>query len=98
MISRLSRRSVLDAVTLGSGRTCRISCSGGPDDVDHEVQGVGALDTRVRRALLAVAVLRRDRQQHLAADVPADQGLVPALDHRTGPYLERCRRVAAEVL
>src|SRR5215217_6676079 len=98
MISRLSRRSVLDALTFGSGRTCRTSCSGGPDDVDNEVQGVGALDTHVRRAFLAVAVLGRDREQHLAADLLADQGLVPALDHRTGPDLERGRGVTAEVL
>src|SRR5215213_1851528 len=98
MISRLSRRSVLDALTFGSGTTCRTSCSGGPDDVDHEVEGVGALDACIRGARLAVAVLWRDRHQYLATDMLADQCVVPALDHRTCADLEGGRGVAAEGL
>src|SRR4051794_7393391 len=98
MMSRLSRRSVFDAVTLVSGRTCRSSCSGGPHDVDHEVQRVGALDTGLGVALLPVPVLRRDREQDLTADVLADECLVPTLDHAAGADLEGRGGVSAEVL
>src|SRR6478736_5217591 len=77
MISRFSRRSLFLPVVLlmllilpdGSG------CS---QDVDHEVQRVGALDAGLVVALLAVAVGRGDREDHPAADRRADQSLVPA--------------------
>src|SRR4051794_41104856 len=79
MISRLSRRSLFLLVVLvmllilpdGSG------CS---QDVDHEVQRVGPLDAGLGVAGLAVALGRRDREHDPAADLDADQGLVPARD------------------
>src|ERR1700760_372907 len=102
MISRLSRRSVLVALTVHSPTDYRTrpdpSCSGSPDDVDHEVQRVGPLDAGLGGALRPVAVLRRDREDHLGADVLADQGAVPALDHLAGPDLELCGRTLVEVL
>src|SRR3954454_24534379 len=102
MISRLSRRSVLDALlTCGliedSVTTWPPWWSGGPEDVDHEVQRVGALDAGGRSPLRAVAVRGRDRDEDLAADLLADQGLVPALDDAAHPDRER-GEVLAEVL
>src|SRR3954454_10354962 len=102
MMSRLSRRSVFDALlTCGligdSATTWAPWWSGGPEDVDHEVQRVGALDAGGRLALGAVAVLRRDRDHDAAADLLAHQGLVPALDDAAHPDRER-REVTAEVL
>src|SRR5690348_6913244 len=104
MMSRLSRRSVLVALTCdtpcGSGGACRSSCSGGPDDVDHEVQRVGALDARLGVAGLAVAVGRRDRDEDLAADALTGERLHPAGDDSPGAGDEpEARGVrAAEVL
>src|SRR4051812_32008950 len=66
------------------------------EDVDEEVQRVGALDAGVLVAFLAVAEIRRDRQEHPAADGATDQGLVPALDDGAGTDLER-RRLTARV-
>src|SRR6478736_4601983 len=85
MMSRLSSRSVLDALlTCGligdSVTTWPPWWSGGPEDVDHEVERVGALDAGGRLALRAVTVLGRDRDHHPRADRLADEGLVPALD------------------
>src|SRR3954468_3458041 len=102
MISRLSRRSVLDALlTCGiiedSVTTWPPWWSGGPEDVDHEVQRVGALDAGGRLSLRAVAVLGRDRDDDLAADLLSDQGLVPALHDMAHADGER-REVLAEVL
>src|SRR5436190_21683816 len=84
-----------------SGRTCRTSCSGGPDDVDHEVQRVGALDPGLGVARLAVPVLRRDLHDDPAPDALAHEPLDPAGDDataRAGRELEARRRVAVEVL
>src|SRR4051812_38420705 len=79
MISRLSSRSLfLPVVPLmvpilpdGSGRS---------EDVDDEVQRVGALDPGLGVAFLAVTLRGRDGEDHPAADLGADQGLVPAGD------------------
>ena len=59
----------------------------GTEDVDHEDQGVGALDARLGAAGLAVAVSGRDDQHDPAAHGLADQALVPAGDDlaRGGP-------------
>src|SRR4029078_198106 len=40
-------------------------------------------------ALAAVAVSGRDRQHHPAADLGADEGLVPARDHPAGADADR---------
>ena len=56
-----------------------------PEDVDHEVQRVGALDARLGVAPAAVAVGRRDREDHPAADLAADERLVPARDDLPTP-------------
>src|SRR5690349_15866738 len=88
MMSRLSRRSVLGAALTSASGTGLSWRSGGPDDVDHEVQRVRALDVGARRTRLAVAVLGWDREDHLAADPLADQRLVPALDHLADADLE----------
>ena len=69
--------------------------SGRGEDVDDEVQRVGALDAGVLVALLAVAEVRRDREQHPAADRLADEGLVPALDDGADADRERRRLAAA---
>src|SRR6266571_1670584 len=53
-------------------------CPVGPEDVDDEHERVRALDTRLRGSGLAVTVGRRDHEQDPAADLPADQTLVPA--------------------
>src|SRR3954470_16705522 len=103
MMSRLSRRSVFDALlTCGligdSVTTWTPWCSGGAEDVDHEVQRVGALDARGRLALLAVALLRRDREDHAAAHLLADECLVPAGDHRAGADREAGRLLAVALV
>src|SRR6478672_3878997 len=90
MMSRLSRRSVLDALLVcgligDSVTTWPPWCSGGAEDVDHEVQRVGALDAGGRLALLAVALLGRDREDQAATHLLADEGLVPPGDHLAGP-------------
>src|SRR6476659_6131865 len=98
MISRLSRRSVFDALltwglTGDSVTTWSPWCSGGAEDVDHEVQRVGALDPGVGLALLAVALLRRDREDHPAAHLLTDERLVPPGDHGAGADGEGGRRL-----
>src|SRR3954451_20349449 len=103
MMSRLSRRSVFDALlTCGligdSVTTWPPWCSGGAEDVDHEVQRVGALDAGARLALLAVALVGRDREDHPAAHLLADERLVPAGDHRTGPDAEGRRGLAVALV
>src|SRR2546430_17740531 len=54
------------------------------DDVDHENQGVVALDACLGRAGAAVALGRRDGEHHPAAHGLADQALVPARDDLLG--------------
>src|SRR6266545_7505136 len=61
-------------------RRPRVDLSVRAQDVDHEDQSVGALDPRAGGAGLAVAVLGRDDEQHPAADLLADERLVPAGD------------------
>src|SRR5437868_6817826 len=97
MISRFRRRSLYLPVVLlmlpilpdGSG------CS---QDVDHEVQRVGALDACLGVALGAVALRRRDHQDHPATDLRADQGLVPAADDLPDADRERRRRLAVALV
>src|SRR3954468_24032683 len=97
MINKLSRRSLFLPVMLlmllilpdGSG------CS---QDVDHEVQRVGALDAGLRVALRAITVGRGDREDHPAADRGADEGLVPARDDLTDADRERGRRLAVALV
>src|SRR5215207_4641178 len=108
MMSRLSSRSLfllvaacVSIVTLSpsSGHPARKSGRPGSargQDVDHEVERVGALDARLLVALLAVAEVRRDREQDAAADGPAHEGLVPALDHGADADLERRGGAARE--
>src|SRR6478609_2663394 len=93
MMSRLSRRSVFDALlacglTGDSVTTWPPWCSGGAEDVDHEVQRVGALDARGGLALRPVALLRGDREDQAAAHLLADEGLVPPGDHLAGADAE----------
>src|SRR6478735_2602425 len=54
--------------------------SGSAEDVDDEEQGVGALDPGLLVALLAVAVCRRDLQDHARTDGATHEALVPARD------------------
>jgi hypothetical protein len=54
------------------------------DDVDHEHQGVVALDAGLGCAGAAVALGRRDGEHHPAAHGLADQALVPARDDLLG--------------
>src|SRR5665647_3265666 len=51
------------------------------EDIDDEDERVGALDLGLRHAALAVALVRRDRQQQTRADLLADEAFVPAGDH-----------------
>src|SRR3954463_9232026 len=71
--------------------------SGCGQDVDHEVQRVGALDARLGVAGRAVPLGRRDREDHPAADGRADQRLVPAGDDLADTDAER-RRLPAVAL
>src|SRR6478735_3026143 len=101
MISRLSSRSLfllVDACASPAVVTAAslLDPSARGEDVDDEVQRVGALDARVLVALLAVAEVRRDGEEHPAADGAAHQGLVPALDDGAGTDLERRRLSARE--
>src|SRR5690606_19662878 len=64
--------------------------SAGVEDVDDEDERRAAGDG-VARALVAVAELRRDDEEDLAADGLADDAGVPALDELPGPGLERQR-------
>src|SRR6476620_2414450 len=91
MMSRLSSRSLLRAaIALMLSSSPSVCCgSAGREDVDDEVERVGALDAGLRLALAAVALLRRDGQQHPAADLLADEGLVPAGDDLAGADAER---------
>src|SRR6266705_1977096 len=54
------------------------------DDVDHEHQGVVALDAGLGRAGAAIALGWRDGEHHPAAHGLADQALVPARDDLLG--------------
>src|SRR5690625_6957534 len=56
---------------------------GGIEDIDHEDQGLAG-----ELPLVAVGILRRDHQHHLAADRNVQQLLVPAGDHLLGPLDE----------
>src|SRR6188768_2408738 len=105
MISRLSSRSLfllVDACasppTFSTVFTTAslLDPSARGEDVDEEVQRVGALDARVHVAVLAVAEVRRYREEHPAADRAAHEGLVPALDDGAGADLERRRLAARE--
>src|ERR1700712_3340297 len=103
MMSRLSRRSVFEALLtwglIGDSVTAWPPwCSGGAEDVDYEVQRVGALDARGRLALLAVALLGGDRQDHTATDLLPDERLVPPGDHRAGADRERGRRLGVALV
>src|SRR5690348_5131886 len=62
------------------------------DDVDHEHQGVVALDAGLGRAGFAVTLSRRDGEHHPAARGLADQARVPAGDDLLG----RCADDEAE--
>jgi 2-polyprenyl-6-methoxyphenol hydroxylase-like FAD-dependent oxidoreductase len=66
------------AVLRGAAPTGRALVGG--EDVDHEDQGVGALDAYLRGPGGAVTLGRRDDKQHAAADGLADKAGVPALD------------------
>src|SRR5659263_658502 len=65
-------------------------------DVDDEHEGVVSADARLRDAARAVAVLRRDREQHPGADLLADEPVVPAPDDHAHPDREG-QRLAAVV-
>src|SRR5689334_8809692 len=54
--------------------------SGGAEDVDDEEERVGALDAGLLVALVAVAVGRRDLEDHARADGAAHETLVPPGD------------------
>src|SRR6476469_2028896 len=96
MMSRLSSRSLLRAamplivVSCSSG-----SGSAGREDVDDEVDGVGALDPGLRAALAAVALLRRDGEQHPAAALLDDDRLVEDGGHLAGADYGLERRALA---
>src|SRR4051812_8349308 len=83
-----SGKSISGFVRSGSSAMLRVpfgqwwSGSVRVEDVDDEDEGVGAGDLG-RAALRAVAVLRRDRQQHATPDLLAHQGGVPTRNDAT---------------
>src|SRR6476661_9172430 len=81
-ISRSARGCAMPAPLPLVDRPARDSA--GAEDVDHEEQRVGALDAGGLVALLAVAVGRRDLEDHARAHGAPDEPLVPALDDATG--------------
>src|SRR5688572_10213955 len=95
MMSRLKSRSVFLLVCMPWScsvmRRERRAARGGSErgeDVDDEVQRVGALDARLLVAFLAVAELRRHGEDDPAADRDALEALVPALDDPARAELE----------
>src|SRR5258708_15782796 len=66
------------------------------EDVHDEYQRVGALDAALRVAGLSVAVRRGNHQQDPAADLLADEGLVPAGDDAAGADREAGRGALRE--
>src|SRR6478752_7417145 len=96
MISRLSRRSLFRTVMPPSCRlgVLRASATGllRRDDVDDEVEGAVGRDLVL--LLRAVAEVRRDLEQHPAADLEALEPVGPALDDALQRELDRLGRVA----
>src|ERR1700722_20855590 len=50
------------------------------ENIDGEDEGVGALDASLGGTRAAVAVSRRDDEHHAAANLAAEQAVIPALD------------------
>src|SRR5262249_13087059 len=78
----------------GRGRVPRGVGGGRAAQIDDGDQRVVTLDPRLLVALGLVALVGRDREQHPAADLLADQTLVPAGDDAADPDRERRRRTA----